>query len=81
MVLIEIFVEGDKLFYDCRMETKPLGVFPFGHLVYIWFLQQAMKDSPNHGCHLVLSFIHFLNTSIFAKTHNLATKNPKLPKP
>jgi hypothetical protein len=50
-------------------------------LLVIWFLQQAMKDCPKHGCHFVLSFIHFLNTLIFAKTHNLATKNPKLQKP
>jgi len=63
------------------METMPLEVFPLSHLGYIWFLQQAMKDCPNHGFHLVLSFIHFLNTLFFAKTHNLATKNPKLPKP
>jgi uncharacterized membrane protein YhhN len=61
---------------------KPsLLVFLLGHLVYIWLLQHAMKDCPNHGCHLVLSFIRFLNTLTFAKTHNLATKNPKLPKP
>jgi hypothetical protein len=63
------------------METKPLGVFPLNHLVYIWFLQQAMKYCQNHGCHLVLSFIYFLDTLILAKTHDPTTKNLKLPKP